>query len=373
MKVRHSNRCDLYISALEPSGDLHGAEILKQLYPYALNIQGAGGPKMRKQGFTAHFFAEDFNIMGFLDVAKAFPKLFRLFKQTLSTILQLNPKVVFLIDYPGFHLQLAKSLRKKGFTGKIVQYVCPSVWAWKKNRIYTIADNYDVLLTLFPFEPKYFEGLNIKTRFVGHPLVKNISHHVLHKPKEEDLIAIFPGSRKKEILRNLPKQIKACAGLKKLYPSIKVAICAYDPAIEKLIKKLNSENYAIVPHEKIYSLMQKASLAIATSGTVTLELALHATPTIVTYGISRLDQFIATKLLKIDLPFCSIANIILNRPLFPELIGTNLTTFNLLKELSLLYENIERRPSLSDFFELKEKLTSLDAPYESSQEIIHLL
>ena len=371
MKIAH--KCDLYLSALEPSGDLHGAEILKHLYPYALSIHGAGGPKMRKQGFRVHFFAEDFNIMGFLDVAKAFPKLFRLFKQTLSTILELNPKVVFLIDYPGFHIKLAKALRKRGYTGKIVQYVCPSVWAWKKNRIYTIAENFDTLLTLFAFEPKYFEGLPIKARFIGHPLVKSISSQVLHRAKEDDLIAIFPGSRKKEILRNLPIQLKACAALKKMHPSIKIVISASDPQTEKLISKLNNDRYPIIPHEKNYWLMQRASIAIATSGTVTLELALHGVPTIVTYGISRLDQFIATKIFNINLPFWCIANIVLNRGLFPELIGTNLTSFSLLKELTLLYENQESRPTTADFFELKEKLGGLDAPHESSQEIIHLL
>lgn len=371
--MSYHHRCDLYLSALEPSGDLHGAEILKHLYPYALSIHGAGGPKMRKQGLLAHFFAEDFNIMGFLDVAKAFPKLYRLFRQTLSTILTLNPKVVFLIDYPGFHIKLAKALRKKGYKGKIVQYVCPSVWAWKKNRIEIIASYYDVLLTLFPFEPKYFEGLPIKTRFIGHPLIKNISTQVLYKAKDENLIAIFPGSRKKEILRNLPKQIAACLALKKQHPHLKFCICAADSSMEKLIDKLNFPVFPIIPHEQIYWLMQKASLAIATSGTVTLELALHGVPTIVTYGISHLDQWIATKVLKIDLPFYCIVNIILNRPIFKELIGTNFTSASLFKELSLLYEERGKENLTQDFLKLKETLTNLDAPHESAQEIIHLL
>ncbi len=370
MKNLQHHKCDLYISALEPSGDLHGAEILKQLYSYALNIHGAGGPKMRKQGLHCHFYAEDFNIMGFVDVLRSLPKLMRSFKQVKQTILRLNPKVVFLIDYPGFHLKLAAALRKSGYQGRIVQYVCPSVWAWKKNRIQTIADNFDTLLTLFPFEPSYFESLPIKAQFVGHPLVKTISPRSLHTSKEDNLIAIFPGSREREIVRNLPKQLQACHAIKKLHPTVKVVISLADDALAPLVEKYNKGQFQVVPHEKNHWLMERASLAVATSGTVTLELALHGVPTIVTYGLSRVDQFIATKVFGIDLPYYCIVNIVLNKELYPELIGTNFTPYSLLKSLEELIEN---RPPSTEFQELKTKLSNKDAPVESCAEIMRML
>ena len=367
------HRCDLFISACEPSGDLHGAEILKSLYPYALNVHGVGGPKMRRSGMEIHFKAEEFNVMGFADVLFSLPKLVKLFKKVVKTILHLNPKLVVLIDYPGFHLKLAKTLKKKGFKGQIVQYVCPSVWAWRKNRIYSMSDNLDLLLTLFPFETQYFDQLPLKAHFVGHPLSKSISTKAIYQKKDPHLIAIFPGSRKKEIIRNLPKQVKACHALKKLYPHLKVKISIAEPSLVPLIEKLNMHKFDTVGPEMGYSLMQKASFAIATSGTVTLELALHGVATVITYGLSRLDQFIATKIFNIDLPFYCIVNIILNRCIYPELIGSEFTALSLLKELKKMVDASPFEKQRQYSLELKGALSDKDSSAESAQEIIKLL
>lgn len=365
------SKCDLFISAAEPSGDLHGAEILKSLYPFALNIHGIAGPKMRKLGMKVHFNAEEFNVMGFYDVVISLPKLIKLYREVKKTILSLNPKIVVLIDYPGFHLRLAKGLKKAGYKGQIVQYVCPSVWAWKSSRIDTMEKHLDLLLTLFPFEPSYFENTSLKTYFVGHPLSKSISTKELYRKKDPHLVAIFPGSRKKEIVRNLPKQLRACYALKKLNPSLQFIISAADPIFIPLIKRLNRYAFEVYPPERCYMLMQKASYAIATSGTVTLELALHGVQSIVTYGLSRIDQFIATHIFNINLPYYCIVNIILGKQIFPELIGSNFTPLLLLKALKNL---IDQNPSeqKENFFELKNALTHQDASIESAKQIIQL-
>lgn len=367
------HRCDLFISAAEPSGDLHGAEILKYLYPYALNIHGIAGPRMRKLGLETHYRAEDFNVMGFSDVLFALPKLVRLFKSVKKTILHLNPKVLVLIDYPGFHLRLAKHLRYAGFTGQIVQYVCPTIWAWKKNRIHTMNAHLDLLLTILPFETKYFESSPLKAHFVGHPLSKMISTKAMYSKKDPDLVAIFPGSRKKEIERNLPLQIKACHALKKLSPSLHVVISVADRSIEPLIRKFNIHNFPLVPSEETYSLMQKCSYAVATSGTVTLELALHGVPTVVTYALSKFDQFVATKIFNINLPYYCIVNIILEAEIYPELIGSMLTPLSLLRALKHLIDHCTPESEREKFLKLKEALTNRDASIESAQEIIKLL
>ncbi|MDN3505238.1 MAG: lipid-A-disaccharide synthase [Rhabdochlamydiaceae bacterium] len=364
------NKCDLFISAAEPSGDLHGAELLKCLYPYALNIHGIAGPRMRKLGIQTHYKAEDFNVMGFFDVIKSLPKLIPLFNKVKKTILKLNPKVVLLIDYPGFHLRMAKALKKAGYKGQIIQYVCPTVWAWKKNRIQTMKQNLDLLLTLFPFEPQYFDSTPLRAHFVGHPLSKTISKKELFRNKDPHLLAIFPGSRKHEILRNLPKQLKASAALKKLHPQLKIQISVADTQLIPLINKLNIHQYETVNPDMSSTLMQNATYGIATSGTVTLELALHGVQAVVTYGLSRVDQFIATKLFNINLPFYCIVNIILGKCVYTELIGTDFTSLSLLKNLENLM-HIENSNEI--FLEFKNALTDKDNSIESSQEIMKLM
>ena len=167
---------DIFIFAGEQSGDLHGAELLyalKQKEPN-LQIMGVGGPKMRSQGIYSIEKMESFQVMGLSDVIKALPKLVFLFKNIRNTILKNNPKAVIFIDYPDFNMRMAKSLRKNGYTGKLIHYICPSVWAWRKGRIKDLAETLDLLLTIFPFEPQYFEKTPLKVEYVGNSLVKNI-------------------------------------------------------------------------------------------------------------------------------------------------------------------------------------------------------
>ncbi len=138
-----------------------------------------------------------------MDIVRKFPSLYKQFYSIRDHILDAKPDVTILIDYPGFNLRLAKSLRKKGYQGKIVHYVCPTVWAWGKGRIKTLSENLDLLLTIFPFEPPLFASTGLKTVFVGHPLIEKIQQHQydadwkskIGMPAQGNLLALFPGSR----------------------------------------------------------------------------------------------------------------------------------------------------------------------------------
>ncbi len=161
--MKHHPQRHYFIFAGEASGDLHGGPLvkaLKQLNP-ASTITGVAGPAMRAQGVECLIPMEEFQVMGFSDVLAAFPKLWRQFHQVRDTILTTKPEVVILIDYPGFNLRLAKALRKKGFQGKIVQMICPTVWAWGKNRIHTMVNTLDLLLTIYPFEADCFANTSL--------------------------------------------------------------------------------------------------------------------------------------------------------------------------------------------------------------------
>ena len=195
----------LFIFSGEPSGDLHGSHLvhaLRKQLPSIL-IEGVPGPKMRAQGVISILQMEDFEVMGFSDVICHLPKLARQFYQLRNHILSTRPKGVVLIDYPGFNLRMAAALRKKGYQGKIIQYVSPSVWAWGKHRIEMMANTLDILLTIYPFENQYFQGSSLNVEYVGNPLYEYIkTYHYdeqwkkkLNLAETNNLIALFPGSR----------------------------------------------------------------------------------------------------------------------------------------------------------------------------------
>ena len=340
------NEYDFFIFAGEPSGDLHGEALLKNLYRLKKNakIFSVAGPKMRSTNVESILPMEEFSVMGFVDVFLALPKIRRNFYYLARQILEKNPKTVVFIDYPGFALRQERYLKKKGFKGKIAHYICPSVWAHGKRRIPLMEKNLDLLLTIFPFEKKYFSP-SLPVEYVGHPLVTRIKNHTLTSlefPKEKKIISLFPGSRKKEISLNFPTQLKALKALLEINPDLIGAISLssdkFLPLLKNYItKEALSTKVHFVAAENTYDLMASSFLALAKSGTVTLELALYKVPTVVTYGIKPLDLFIAKDLLRIRLPFYCIVNIIAEKEIFKELIGPYVTEENLIKEAKRLF------------------------------------
>ena len=359
----------LFLIAAEPSADLHGASLIQKLLAKKpdLKIFAIAGPEMRKFPIEVIEPMESFCVMGFVDVIKALPRLCALFWKIKKEILQLNPSTVITIDYPGFNLRLQKALKKSGFLGKCVHYICPTVWAWGKNRIFKMEKSLDLLLTILPFEPKCFEKTSLQVEYVGHPLISKIKKQ---ESKRENILALFPGSRKKEVQRNLPLQLAVAKILKKLDPTLKIAISSLS---SNLLEGFSNElkDIEIYPFSQRYELMQKTKLALAKSGTVTLELGLHGTPTIVQYAIDPFDQFLATKIFKINLPYYSLPNLLMNEELFPELIGSNLNLDTLLKNAHELWFDEEKLYSMRKKTELlREILQEMDASEVASSYLL---
>jgi lipid-A-disaccharide synthase len=256
--------------------------------------------------------------MGFIDVLLALPRIWLRFRRAVRAIEQSQPSVVVTIDYPGFNLRLARTLRKRGFTGKLVHYVCPSVWAWGKRRIPLMARTLDLLLCILPFECALFQGTPLKTLFVGNPIAQRVRGERGQEKDAEPLIALFPGSRAHEIRRNLPYMLRAC----ERFPA-RIAVSATQEAVVR--QYLRGAAVELVPASETSALMRRAHFAMAKSGTVTLELALHRVPTVVIYAVSFLDYLIAYHILRIRLPYYALPNVIAGREVFPELIGPRLT------------------------------------------------
>lgn len=331
---------DLFLVAGEASGDQLGGSILESLLLQRkdLDIVGIGGPLMRAHGLFPISPMEELQVMGFIDVLWNLPRLRKLFRNTVETILHLHPKAVVTIDYPGFNLRLARALRKKGYRGKLCHVVCPSVWAWGKKRIQTLANNYDLLLSLLPFEKPLFQNTSLRVEYIGHPLVQKVAYETF---PEEGLIALFPGSRSHEIERNLPFYLRLIPKLQALDPKLRFVLSLsqekYRPLLQKMVR--SSPIPLLSPSEMKNT---RPMLAIAKCGTIVLELALRGIPTVVTYGMSALDVALAQWIFRIRLPYYSLPNLILNRPLFPELIGPQLTDKNLFDTASIFLTSPEK-------------------------------
>ena len=372
--------CDLFVFAGEKSGDLHGAKLLQALYAKnpQLNIAGVGGPQMRAQGMQCVLPMEEFQVMGFIDVFRKIIKLIRQFYFVANEIQRLNPKAVITIDYPGFNLRLHKHLKKKGLKPKRVHFICPSVWAWGKKRIPLMADNLDLLLCILPFEKALFTNTPLRVAYVGHPLAERLKTYA-YKPfsVSHKIIALFPGSRKKEIERNLPLILDACRAHLSKHPDFQIALSVSDeklrPLIVDILKKKGWHDILLVPADHSYELMKAAYLAIAKSGTVTLELALHRVPTVVVYAVSFLDKIIAYHILRIRLPFYCLVNIIAQKKVFPELIGPHFTLENIETSLEELLTPASRSAVQQECDLLIEQLKGKHTSHDAAEEIFQMI
>ena len=371
--------CDLFVFAGEKSGDLHGEKLLQALLAKnpSLKIAGAGGPRMRACGMQCVMPMEEFQVMGFVDVFLKIIKLIRQFYFIASEIQRLKPKAVITIDYPGFNLRLHKHLKKKGFPAKRVHFICPSVWAWGKKRIPLMAETLDLLLCILPFEKELFANTPLHVAYVGNPLTERIKTYAYKPfPVTKKVIALFPGSRKKEIDRNLPLILEACQEYRS---DFQVALSVSDeklrPLILNILKKKGWQEGEIllVPANQSYELMKAAHLAIAKSGTVTLELALHRVPTVVVYAVSALDKIIAYDILRIRLPFYCLVNIIAQKQVFTELIGPNFTLGNVSLKVKELLTSAERSKAQGECDALIHLLGDKNTSEDAAEEILKLL
>lgn len=322
-----------FLSAGEASGDTLGSHLIdtiKSSYP-DIPCFGVGGPLMRAKGLRPVLRMEEFQVSGFFEILLSVFDLFRKYRKLYKTILRENPQTVICIDFPDFHFLLIRKLRKSGYQGKIVHYVCPSIWAWRKKRKKTLEKYLDVLLLILPFEKDLFSDSPLQTVYVGHPLVntcKQFQYCDTWKqsitPSSRPIIAVFPGSRPRDVIRNLPVQIRAFQSSPLVHTHQLLVSSSHtklDTTISKILKQENCEHSGVVPSSLRYQLMHACDFALAKCGTIVLETALHQTPTIVTCLLGRFDRFIARYVFKILLPSYSLPNIITRSVLFPEFIG----------------------------------------------------
>lgn len=381
----------VFMFAGELSGDMHGGRLLRALktkMDYRI-ATGVGGPNMRAQGLAGSLSMEDFDVMGFSDVLWELPRLRKQFNQLRDYILDTSPDVSIFVDSPSFSLRMARKLRQDGYKGKIVQYICPTVWAWGKHRIGQMADTLDLLLTIYPFEADLFTNTSLKVQYVGNPLQEVIREHrydsnwqkLFGIKKTQDLIALFPGSRTAEIGRNLPKQLEAVKLLQKEHPGASFAIsCAHEhnmELVQKILRKSQlkqNRDVFFVPRIYSYDLMRTCRSAIAKSGTVTMELMLHKCPTVVVYELTTLNRLIAKYILRLNLPHYCIVNILAGKRVYPELIESGFNPENLYHHLKSLHiDGPSREQCISECQNIHALLKEENASELAAGAIVNLL
>ncbi|MEN8330801.1 lipid-A-disaccharide synthase [Acinetobacter baumannii] len=344
----------------EVSGDTLGVKLMRSFREQGIDaeFEGIGGPQMIAEGFNSYYPMETLSVMGIVEVLKDLKKLFAVRDGLINQLTQ-HPVDIFIgIDAPDFNLRLSKSIKEKNLPIKTVQYVSPSVWAWRQGRVHGIKQSIDLVLCLFPFEKVFYEQYEVPAAFVGHPLAKQlplenpiqIAKQELGVDENQKHIALLPGSRKGEVERLLPMLLGAANILHTKYPDIQFLIPAINDArkqqieqgVEQLAPQLKAKIHILEntdSESKIGRMVMNASDIIAlASGTATLEAMLMHRPMVTFYKLHWLTYLIAKFLVKI--PYYSLPNIIAGKKVIEELIQADATPENLAAEIEKLM-NVE--------------------------------
>ncbi|MEJ7611264.1 MAG: lipid-A-disaccharide synthase [Ferruginibacter sp.] len=345
-----------YIIAGEASGDLHGSNLIKELRkndPGAL-VRCWGGDKMAEAGGVTVKHYRDLAFMGFAEVIKNLPAIFRNLSFCKKDISSFQPDVLVLIDYPGFNMRIAKWAHARGL--KVAWYISPQIWAWKENRVHAIKRDVDRMMVILPFEKDFYKKHGVEVDYVGHPLAEVISEWEAAHPsvKKENIIALLPGSRQQEIRVKLPIMLNVAAH----FPGHQF-IVAKAPGLPEDFYEAMLRPYKNVDAVagKTYDLLAKSCAALVTSGTATLETALFGVPEIICYKGSRVSYEIARRVIKIK--FIGLVNLIMDREVVKELIQDKLNVENLKGELQrLLTDEAKKEQIRKDYAALKELLSA---------------
>lgn len=310
----------LFILAGEASGDRIGAALMEGIRAHLpVTIAGVGGDAMAGQGLSSLFPMEDLAVMGYADVIVRLPLLLWRARQVIRAILRQNPDAVVLIDAQVFSQVVASALRKRGYRGRIILYVAPSVWAWKPERAAKIASLYDEVLSVLPFEPKVMKELGgPETAYVGHPALARFPMRKV-QPDRGPLL-LLPGSRNGEIRRHLPFMRQVAERLSD-HPAITgFVIPAPSSQHDRVSRAVSSWPMAVnvvTGEAERQQAMGAAVLAFAVSGTATLELALAGVPHVTTYIAegAQVRMFEKALIRNVALP-----NIIAGREIAPEVL-----------------------------------------------------
>jgi lipid-A-disaccharide synthase len=396
-KIKNLNsKTRLMIVAGEASGDKHGAALarnLQQLYPEKqFDIFGSGGEEMRLAGVETLVDAKDVAIIGIPEIIRAFGKLYGAYKRLIAAARQRKPDVVILIDWPDFNMRVAKRLHKEGF--KIIYYISPQVWAWRRYRVKALRRDVDKMLVILPFEEEFYKNEKIEVEYIGHPLANAVKTTMTREEftgkydldSSRPIIALLPGSRHKEIHYHLPAMLDAAARLQNTefafvtknqseQPNDSMEPIHHSSLITHHLKKpqfvlplastiareqieatIKASGVAVKVIERdTYNAIGHASFAIVASGTATVETALADTPMIIIYRGSELNWRLIRPLIHLDT--FGMVNLIAGRRIVPELMQHDVTGEKIADTVQTILHDKERLAKMrEDLAEVQAKL-----------------
>jgi lipid-A-disaccharide synthase len=355
----------------EASGDLLAAELVSALREKSPDAKffGAGGAKMSAAGVELAFDLTQYSVIGISDVLKNILKFRRLFNQLLALAIERKPDVVIGVDYGGFNLRFGHAVKKyirkhrsatKPWNLKIVQFVSPQVWASRPGRAKWLAADYDLLLSIFPFEKDWYAQRvpQLRVEFVGHPMVERVLKSEVRnrKPDLIPTVLLLPGSRKSELQRHLPAMLGALKTIQEKLPSAKTRMVLPDESLLQLAKLLGA-NLEIQIGNLPQALAQ-ADVAIASTGTVTMECAFFGVPTVTLYKMSWFTYAIAKCIVTVN--SATMPNLLANEEVFPEFIQNAATPENISHATLELLQNESHRTKIKS--QLAKIVSSLGEP-----------
>ncbi|WP_312254200.1 lipid-A-disaccharide synthase [Stutzerimonas nitrititolerans] len=362
----------------ESSGDILGAGLMQAIKARHPDVEfiGVGGARMEAEGLKSYFPLERLAVMGLVEVLGRLPELLSRRKRLLRTLLDVRPDVFIGIDAPDFNLDLELKLRRAGI--KTVHYVSPSVWAWRQKRVLKIRDGCDLMLTLFPFEAKFYDAHQVAVRFVGHPLAdaiplcadRDAARALLNLPTDAPIVALMPGSRGGEVARLGSLFLDAAERLRGLRPGIRFVMpCASPERRTQLEQMLAGRDLPLTLIDgRSHEALAACDAVLIASGTATLEALLYKRPMVVAYRVAPLTFSILKRMVKSA--YVSLPNLLAQRLLVPELLQETATPEAMAQLLSPLLEHGEVQ---TEGFDEIHRTLRRDASSQAADAVLELV
>lgn len=362
----------VFISAGEFSGDIHAANLLRNLLEMTEDIEphAIGGNRLAEAGADLLFHIKEISVMGFWEVAKRYRQIKEVWKKTREFLINTRPELVILVDYPGFNLRLAKFCHKNGIP--VIYYIAPQIWAWGNKRIRTIKETVQEVICIFPFEVEWYRNHGVKATYTGHPVFDQIDISTSGQTKRDGFggfsIGLLPGSRNQEVKYHLPIMINALDLLLSQGFNVKASIAVAPNVEPEVWEPLLEKHWMSAVKDNSHEVIKNSDIVVVSSGTATLEAAIFAKPMVVCYRLSLFSYILGRALTRVK--YIAIPNLLSGNKIVPELIQHRFTAENLAREISRYIENIAYRESVSR--KLKKIASSLyvKSPGKEAAKII---
>jgi len=349
----------IYFVVGEVSADNHGAALMRSLRTLdgELNFVGRGGPQMQEiAGGQFKNWIDEAAVLGLWEVLRKYGYFREQFRETLQEIQENKPDAVVLIDYPGFNLRLARTLRKQAPQQRIIYYVSPQVWAWNRGRIKRMADFVDLVLCIFPFESDLYNKAGLRAVFVGHPMVERLQVQKINSERDPNLIALFPGSRLREVRKIFPVMLRTAHQLRKHNPNLRFEVAAASEQLAGEMKpavidfdRSQDQGAIQIKVGETATIMQRAWAGIVASGSATLEAAYFRLPFLLIYKVAW-PTYVAGRLV-VKVKYLGMPNLLADKEVVPEFIQHRANADAIVRAMQPLVEDGRRRDRMISVFD----------------------